>query len=75
MTITYASIETMRLKGERYRVFLNGAEVRRALEADVSAGEVLKYKEDAAGKFILRPDMSGCETERLCGRVRIEKIE
>ncbi len=73
MTILFASVETARKRGERYRVWLNGVEQRRVIEADVAAGEVLLQSVDARGRIFLRGDCVA--TERRAGRVRIEKIE
>lgn len=72
MIITFASVETTRKSAERYRVWLNGIELRHVLEADVIAGEVLVCSVRDDGKLYLRGDHVA--TERRSGRVRIEKI-
>ena len=55
--------------GGRLRVTLDGVVVRNVIAYDMDAGQVLRYKTDEAGQFVLNIERDEVERELLTGEV------
>ncbi|HEX5126504.1 MAG TPA: hypothetical protein VFW00_07165 [Rhodocyclaceae bacterium] len=54
------------------KVFLDGVEQRGVTMADEECGQVVKYAQDSAGKFVFNRELDSLMSECLHGTVKIE---